>query len=95
MKKTNTPILWPEILKQVLATDQSFGNRISFAGSTFNFQFVADPLTRLGFLLIWETESRRAIHVSRVKVPDGLPFTDIDQETSGSIPQNLLFESIG
>ena len=64
-------------------------------GCEFSYKYVlVDESNRMGYLLIWEVSSKRAINISRVKVADSKPFisiNDIEKQTK-EIPDDLKFE---
>lgn len=95
MGKSNRIIHWQAILKLIVTELPSKG-QLFYDDSIFHFQYIADPQTRLGFLLIWEVDSMRAINISRIKVPENVQFIDINDESAfaNSIPKNLLIESM-
>lgn len=84
---------WIEILKE-LAHLKSENNKLNYQGQEFRYQYVADQETRLGFLLIWDIQTLEAVNFSRVKVPDGFEFIEIQDEKAfaETIPSDLKFD---
>lgn len=83
---------WIVILKELINLKPE-NNKFNWQGQEFRYQYVADQDTRLGFLLIWDIKTLEAVHFSRVKVPDGFEFIDIQNEQTftENIPSNLCF----
>jgi hypothetical protein len=42
-----------------------------------DFQYVADPASRIGYLDIWCGACFKGIHISRARVPEGMSMLDI------------------
>lgn len=82
-------------MKLVLSADKT-NDIITDENCNFKWAYVADKNTRLGFLLIWEIKSLRAINISRVKVPHDFPFIDIEDEATFAkvIPKELMIEGM-
>ncbi len=79
-----------------IAQELPLTRKIVYDRREYNFCYVANPHNRIGFLMIWELESKRGVNFSRVKVPEGFPFVDInnDDEYKAQIPQDILLEEI-
>ncbi len=52
------------------------------------FQYVGDPVTKIGYLDIWCGECLRGIHVSRVQIPGDTPMLDIST-TSNEVASHI------
>lgn len=50
----------------------------------------------MGYLVVWEKSSKRAIHFSRLKVPEKYEFIDINNEEDivKNIPNDLKYEGM-
>ena len=83
---------WIALLKELIHL-KSENNKLNWQGQEFRYQYVADQKTRLGFLLIWDIQTLEAVNFSRVKVPDGFEFIEIQDEKAfaETIPPNLKF----
>jgi hypothetical protein len=46
--------------------------------SAVDFQYVADAVNRIGYLDIWGGACLKGIHISRVRVPNGVSMLDFD-----------------
>jgi len=45
--------------------------------AAIDFQYVADTTDKIGYLDIWCGACLKGIHISRVRVPEGMPLLDI------------------
>lgn len=49
----------------------------------------------MGFMIVWNTSSLRAIHLSRMKIPDNMNFHSMsDNDYCNIIPEDLSFEQV-
>ena len=87
-------IQWRKLLIEI--TDSVAENEIVFQGQRFRFQYVGYRISRLGYLIIWEISTNRAIQMSRLKIPTNKQFIDIDddKEQHEKIPSQLVFEEM-
>jgi Zn ribbon nucleic-acid-binding protein len=58
--------------------------------NSIKYRFVADPLTKIGFLNVWCVECRRGVIFSRIKVPDKEIFVDMNSEEAVMDPCYIL-----
>jgi hypothetical protein len=91
----NRKIEWKKILTRVV-NELPLEEKLFHNNEEYNFRYVGYPHNRMGFLFIWESSSKRAIHISRVRVPDNFPMINIndDNECLEQIPKELLVEEV-
>ncbi|MBB3095955.1 hypothetical protein FHR83_003625 [Actinoplanes campanulatus] len=49
-------------------------------------RYVADPMSRVGYLDAWCDNCFKGVHVSRASVPDGMRFTPFGDCGEGDVP---------
>lgn len=89
----NKKINWSKIIKRIVM-ELPISQDLIENNEVYSFRYVANPNTRFGYLIIWENSSKRAIHVSRVKVLNDFPFLNIDNEEEiiNNIPSDIIIE---
>ena len=86
---------WLEILKLVL-DELPLSQTVNYKNKEFRFKYIGDKETRIGYLLIWESSTSRAVQISRVKAPEKIPMIDFKDSESfkEQIPEQLSFEAL-
>lgn len=63
---------------------------IHFNGQYFNYAIFKNNNSNIGFMIIWNTSSFRAVNISRMKISNDLEFLPMDEEKYHNIvPSNL------
>jgi hypothetical protein len=94
MEKDNK-IKWLIILKMI--TDNVTNTKsIIYEGQEFLFKYIGRETDRMGYLIIWEKNSKRAVSISRLKVPICHKMIRMDDEIEflKQIPRDLIFEDM-
>lgn len=72
---------WLEVFKEI---HEELPAKISAecpeCGGEVDFEYVASPDTKIGYLPIWCKECNKGIHISRVEVPVGTSFIDMSNK---------------
>jgi hypothetical protein len=89
MRKIN----WLEILKIILAQNHEKGFVI-FNGYKYVFKcIVIIESSRLGYMVIWEVPTKRAVKISRLVIPSDYRVVD-ENQIEFEIPNTLVYESM-
>ncbi len=81
--QTPKKIDWKNILSRVV-NELPISQEITENDLIFRFQYICiDEITHVGYLYIWEKVSLKAIHISRIRVPQGM------EEIRQNIPEIL------
>jgi hypothetical protein len=88
-------INWRSILIRIL-DELPIDKKVVYNKVEYSFCYVAFPHNRIGYLIIWESGTKRGIKISRVGVPVNFSFVDInnDAEIESQIPQDILLEEM-
>jgi len=86
---------WLSILTKIVDKPNK-DNYLKVDNKIFNFKYVGFPTNRMGYLVLWEQTSKRAIHFSRLEVPEQYDFIDINSEEDivKNIPNDLKYEGM-
>ena len=85
-------INWVEIINEISNTDGK-KRPIYFEEEYYDFIICGDKKRMMGFMMVWNVDSLRAIHISRMHINENLfflPMTGHDRE----IPQGLKIEDL-
>ena len=93
----NSKIDWYNILKRIV-TELPVSQVLKDNNITFHFRYILiKEEERLGYLLIWEEKSKRAVQISRVKAPINFPALyprEDNHKFEKEIPNNLKYEDV-
>lgn len=51
-----------------------------------DYLYIGDEYTRIGYLQIWCNNCKKAIHISRVKIPQGVKFVSLEDRENIELP---------
>lgn len=85
------PIKWSEIIELVFKTYGKV-NPIEYSNQLYEFIIVKFPETNMGYMTIWNTTTLRAVHLSRIRINEGVEYIQLEEDDVIDIPQNLKFE---
>lgn len=92
MRKTD----WIKIAQYIIE-NQIKEETINFDDISYGYKIFGDLEKQIGFMIIWEVVSHKAVHISRMKLPEGLEVISMRDDSiyyHDHVPQNLKFEPI-
>ena len=83
-------INWIDLTKKIFHVKGC--RKIEFENEEFEFVAFGDLNERIGFMIIWNVKTKKAIRISRMKIPENMIFYDFNEEQYNNIiPEDLVY----
>jgi len=89
MRKDN----WVKVLSEIDETKGTI-KPILINDNSYNFNIYGIKSRMIGYMVVWNVKSLKAIHISRMKIKKGVPFYEMDKEDIPEPPKGLEFQSL-
>jgi hypothetical protein len=83
---------WIKVLSEI---DKTKGKEkpLLVNNNVYDFNIYGIKKRMVGYMIVWNVKSLKAIHISRMEIREGVPFYEMDAETAPDPPKGLIFQS--
>jgi hypothetical protein len=83
-------------ISKLIFDNRGCDNCIEYLENKYNFVIIGYPESGLGYMVVWNILTKKAVKLCRMAIPQGIEFIDIndDRAIAKIVPDNLIFEDL-
>ncbi|TYA74217.1 hypothetical protein [Seonamhaeicola marinus] len=82
---------WITVLNEIRTTKGKF-KPIDINENRYDFYVVKVTEEMMGYMIVWNVNTLNAVHISRMKITEDIPYVNKDELEDLSLPENLKFD---
>ncbi len=84
---------WIKVLSEINKTEGKI-KPLFVDNNFYNFNIYGIRSRKVGYMVVWNVNSLKALHISRMEIKIDMPFYEMNKENVPEPPEGLEFQSL-